>query len=116
MNREELKKAARPRKTVIIPEWGGIEITIQKMEAGAVMSSPDPEDQSNGHAREARRKGLAREAIYSIIDPDTDKLMYADTPEDIEEVLSFSFDGLRRLNREIVDFNNLRPEVVEKNS
>lgn len=116
MNRAELTKAARPTKKVTIPEWG-VDVTIRKMDAKAVLTAGDElNEATNGHAGEARRTALAREAIYSLVDDETGLPMFQDTPEDVEHVLSFSFDGLRRLDREIVVFNGLSSEQVEKNS
>lgn len=101
MNREELRAKAAPKtKVVSIPEWDS-DLRIRQLSAAQIVNQSGDEKTS-----------LARGAIASIVD-DSGAPVYSDTPEDIAEVLQFSFAGLVRLNEEISDFNRANKSLEE---
>lgn len=107
--------AAKPKTLVVeIPEWdvNGTKaaVTIRQLSAKQILDNVDLNKTPEGE-----RTAIARSIIASLVDPESGALMFQNTPEDIEIILNFGFEGCIRLNKAISAFNG-QTEDPKKNS
>lgn len=111
LNRDQFL-AIDDRRTQEVEVDGGY-LLIREMDGAAVMSfAMTMEGKADSpEAKEAQRQAIYRAIAKSVVDPDTDELMF--TMEDVELLARKSWRTLNNLQNAIMKLNGMDAEAIE---